>query len=133
MFLSFIGRHNTLIEGSEIEPSIPPPPSLPPSQKAPWIHIDTSILTQEWSKLLNHEEFSDVCFHLGSKKYFAHKYVLVSASDIMRRLFDIKLSKSAESLSDKPLWSKSKIKDFSFDNINEGKEDGFLSIVFDNQ
>ncbi len=82
---------------------------------------------------MNNQEFSDVQFHLGCKNYFAHKYILVTSSDIMRQLFEIKLSRSVDSLSDKDLWSKSKIKNFSFDSINEGKEDGFLSVVFDNQ
>lgn len=116
-----------------MEPSIPPPPSLPPSKKAPWLNIDTSVLSQEWSKLINQEQFSDVCFHLGPKSFFAHRYTLVSSSDIMRELFDIKLSKNVESLSDRPLWSKSRVKNLSSDGVNEGKESGFLSIVFENQ
>lgn len=119
--------------GTEFEAGPPPPPSLPANKAAPWINVESSILSQEWSKLINQEQFSDVCFCLGTKKFFAHKIVLVSSSDIMRKLFDIKLSKKVESLSDKSLWSRSKLKDFSIDHINSGKQEGFLSVVFDNQ
>ena len=51
----------------------------------------------------------------------------------MRRLFDIDYSKPVDSLSDQPLWSASRLKNFSSDQINDGKEDGFLSFVQDNQ
>ena len=122
-----------LMTGAEIEPSIPPPPSLPPSKKAPWINIETSVLSSEWGKLVNQEQFSDVCFHLGPKRFFAHKYILSTSSDVMRKLLDTKLARPVESLSDKPLWSHSRLKNFSADRINQGKEDGFLSVVFDNQ
>lgn len=133
LVLTNFRTNNTLMTGSEIEPSIPPPPSLPPTKKAPWINIESSILSQEWKKLINDQQFSDVCFHLSHKSYFAHRYILASSSDVMRAMFDIKVSKPVDSLSDRPLWSHSRLKNFSTDRINDGKEDGFISVVFDNQ
>ena len=48
LFLFFRKSKTTLMSGAEVEPSIPPPPSLPPNQKAPWINIESSVLSADW-------------------------------------------------------------------------------------
>lgn len=65
--------------GSQLpaEPSIPPPPELPPNIKAPWINIPTSTFSQDWGKLVNSESHADVVFHLSSESYYAHRSVQV--------------------------------------------------------
>ena len=133
LFLFFRKSKTTLMSGAEVEPSIPPPPSLPPNQKAPWINIESSVLSADWSKLVNHEQFSDVYIHVGLKQFYAHKYVLCSSSGLMRQLFGIQGVGKVESLSECPLWSAKRVKHFSIDRVNEGKEEGFLSVVMDNQ
>ena len=74
--------HSRRSRGSDIiqspsEPSVPPPPELPPNTKAPWITIPTSTLPQDWSKLINSDSHADVLFHLGSEHYHAHRLVRV--------------------------------------------------------
>ncbi len=67
----------------------PPPPELPANEKAPWVNIPTSAFASDWSKLVNNSSHSDVVFKLGSKLYYAHRYVLTSASDMFRQLFGV--------------------------------------------
>ena len=72
--LSVCRKNKSLLTASEVDSSIlPPPPSLPIGKKAPWININSSVLSQEWNKLVNQEQFSDVHFSLGRKTFFAHK------------------------------------------------------------
>ena len=75
-------HHSRRSKGSDViqspsEPSVPPPPELPPNTKAPWITIPTSTFPQDWSKLINSDSHADVLFHLGSDCYHAHRLVRV--------------------------------------------------------
>lgn len=73
------------------EPSVPPPPELPANEKAPWINIPSSSFSNDWEKLINKSRLSDVTFELGATSYSAHRYVLCSASDVFRMLFNVSL------------------------------------------
>lgn len=119
------------------EPTIPPPPVMPENTRAPWINITSSSLASDWSKLINHTQFSDVIIHLSNKRYHGHRYVLCTASDVMRRLLGVPLSqfKPSESLSEYkcPQWSLKRLKELTFDTINNGQVEGFVSIVAENQ
>lgn len=106
---------------------------MPENERAPWINIESSVLSNDWGKLINQQQFSDVVLHLGSKQYYTHRYVLCSASDVMRQLFGIHLKNKPDSLSQYPQWSSKRLKGLTFDRINDGKEEGFLSAVIENQ
>ena len=121
------------LTADEVEPTIPPPPTLPPNTKAPYIDIVTSSWSTEWKKIINQEEFSDIVFHLGLKQYHAHRYVLCIASDIMRILLDVGTTVRTEGLSQCSKWTASRLKHLSVDTVNEGKVEGFVSIVTENQ
>lgn len=108
--------------------SCPLPPSLPPNTKAPWINVETSSWSTDWGKLVNSQQFSDVVFHLGPKQFHAHKYVLCSASDIMRNLFGVKQKVKSESLSKCKQWTDKTVSEIDFDKVNNAEVEGLLSI-----
>ena len=106
---------------------------MPENERAPWINIESSVLSNDWGKLINQQQFSDVVIHLGPKQYYVHRYVLCSASDVMRQLLGIHLKNKPDSLSQYPQWLSKRLKGLSFDRINDGKEEGFLSAIIENQ
>lgn len=110
------------------EPSIPPPPELPPNDKAPWINIPSSMLGQEWLKLVNSDNLSDVVFRLDTKTFHAHKLVLCTASDVFRRVFGIEAKVKVQSLAKCPGWSKKRLQKITVESINQGAVEGFVAI-----
>ena len=50
------------------------------------INVPDSIYTKDWSKVVNNSVHSDVTFHLGTKVFYAHKYMLCCASEFFRSL-----------------------------------------------
>ena len=116
-----------------LESSVPLPPSLPVGEKAPWINIETSSLADDWGRLVNLEQFSDVQFHLQNKTFFAHKYVLCSASNLMRRLFGISEKVKMESLFDYAEWTAKKLEAVSAERVNSGRIEGFVSFQEENE
>lgn len=108
---------------------------MPENSRAPWINIESSVLSTDWSKLINQEQFSDVIIHLSTKRYYAHRYVLCSASDVMRRLLGVPEAqfKANDSLSECPQWPLKRIMGLTFERINAGLEEGFVSIITENQ
>ena len=121
---------------------IPPLPVMPPIEKAPLINVPSSNYCQDWSKLINNQSHSDIVFHLGAQVFYAHRYVLCSASEVFRRVFEIKQfflvgatseSKSVEikykSLAECPGWdTPDKIESVTASNINAGQVEGFVSL-----
>lgn len=114
------------------ESGIPPPPELPPNEKAPWINIPSSQFAQDWSKMVNNQNHSDVTFRLDTKTYHAHRYILCSASEVFRRVFDVEAGGSAkvkvQSLAECPGWNSRRLKKVTAANINSGLVEGFISI-----
>ena len=117
------------------ESGIPPPPELPPNEKAPWINISSSQFVQDWAKLVNNQNLSDVTFRLDAKTYHAHRYILCSASEVFRRVFDIEgmggggsAKVKVQSLAECPGWNSRRLKKVTAANINSGLVDGFISI-----
>ena len=114
------------------ESGIPPPPELPPNEKAPWINIPSSQFAQDWSKLVNNQTHSDVIFRLDAKTYHSHKYILCSASEVFRRVFDIEVGGLAkvkvQSLTECPGWNSRRLKKVTVVNINSALMEGFISI-----
>ena len=53
-----------------------------------------SIYTKDWSKVVNNSVHSDVTFHLGTKVFYAHKYMLCCASEFFRSLLLAKVKRS---------------------------------------
>lgn len=132
--MSFYHRRSKSSSGlAESEPTIPPPPVMPENEKAPWINIESSVWSSDWNKLVNQPQFSDVTIHLGAKQYFAHRYVLCSSSNVMRQLLGVHEKVKSESLSECPLWPLKRLKNLTLERINDGKEEGFVSIVTENQ
>ena len=112
------------------EPAIPPPPTLPKNEKAPWINISTSTFPGDWKKLVNCEDLSDVTFLLGPKLYHAHKYVLCGASEMFRRVFGIEDTIKATSLGEVPTWNKKRMQEVTPENICAGKVAGLKDIQY---
>ena len=115
------------------ESGIPPPPELPPNEKAPWINIPSSQFAQDWSKLVNNQSHSDVTFRLDAKTYHAHRYILCSASEVFRRVFDVEGGDGAakvkvQSLAECPGWNSRRLKKVTAANINSGMVEGFIAI-----
>lgn len=118
------------------ESGIPPPPELPPNEKAPWINIPSSDFAQDWAKLVNNKSHSDVVFVLDDKTYHAHRYMLCSASEVFRRMFDIEGSAQSEgsakvkveSLAKCPGWNLRQLKKVNRFNINSGQLEGVQSM-----
>lgn len=118
---------------SNSEPIIPPPPVMPQNEKAPWINIESSVMSTDWSKLINRQQFSDITVHLGSQQFYVHRYILCSSSDVIRQLLDIKTNVKTECLSQCVEWPVKRLHGLTFDRINEGLEEGFVSIITENQ
>ena len=116
-----------------VEPSYPPPPSLPPNEKAPWINVKTSSWSSDWGKLVNSKQFADIVFYLETKQFHAHRYVLCSASDIMRQLFGIKENVKVESLAECLGWTAEQVSQVTPERVNSGEVDGFLSFQEEQQ
>ena len=108
------------------EPLIPPPPELPPNEKAPWINIPSSTFAADWSKMVDNSSHSDVVFKLATKTYHAHRYVLACGSDVLRQLLGVGERVRGEGLDEG--WSKKKLKKVTRDNVNAGQVDG-LSLI----
>ena len=109
-------------------PSIPPPPELPPNEKAPWINIPTSALIEDWGKVANSQNQADVLFHLGNKTFHAHRLVLCSASDVFRKLFGVETNIKVRSLSECPGWSKKSLQRVTAANVTAGLVEGFTAM-----
>ena len=135
MMMYYFRKSKSSSQSYDSEPTIPPPPVMPQNEKAPWINIESSVLSSNWSKLINQQQFSDVVIHLESKQYYTHRYVLCSSSDIMRQLLlgEVKEKLKSESLSQCPQWSSKRLKNLTPNRINDGREEGFVSIVTENQ
>lgn len=106
---------------------------MPEAGRAPWINIESSVFSTDWSKLVNQEQFSDVIFHVGVKQFYAHRYVLCSGSDVMRQLLGVKTAIKPSSLSECVQWPTKRLKALTPDRINNGQEEGFISFVTENQ
>ena len=79
--------------------------------------------------MINNEKHSDVVFKLDSSRFYAHKYVLCSASDVFRRIFRIEEPKKrVQSLGGCGGWSKKRLQKVSVENINAGGIEGFLFV-----
>ena len=111
-----------------LESCVPLPPFLPIGKKAPEINIETSSMVDDWGRLVNSKQFSDVQFHLKNKTFFAHKYVLCSASNLMRQLFGISKKVEMESLFDYAEWTAAKLEAVSTENVNSRRVKGFVSF-----
>ncbi|KAL5497514.1 hypothetical protein EMCRGX_G013990 [Ephydatia muelleri] len=88
------------------EPAIPPPPTLPENEKAPWINVSTSTFPGDWKKLVNCEDLSDVTFLLGPKVYHA------------------------QNLGEVPTWNKKRMQEVTPENICGGKVAGLKDIQY---
>eukprot|EP01129_Flabellula_baltica_P013675 TRINITY_DN639_c0_g1_i1.p1 TRINITY_DN639_c0_g1~~TRINITY_DN639_c0_g1_i1.p1 ORF type:complete len:692 (-),score=158.54 TRINITY_DN639_c0_g1_i1:21-2096(-) len=62
------------------------PPTLPKQERAPWIYPETSNFGGELGELIDNPVGHDVVFHIGSRKIYSHKVILVSASRYFERL-----------------------------------------------
>jgi Rho family protein len=132
-FNLFRKKKNKSSVQNDDQPHIPPPPVMPKNTVAPWIDIETSSLSTDWSKLINQQQLSDVVFHLGSKLYHSHRYVLSCSSDVMRQIFGIRQKIKCESLSQCVEWDSKRLKELTTEKVNEGLVKGFLSVVTENQ
>ncbi|KAL5497563.1 hypothetical protein EMCRGX_G014056 [Ephydatia muelleri] len=112
------------------EPAIPPPPTLPENEKAPSINVSTSTFPGDWKKLVNCEDLSDVTFLLGSKVFYAHKYVLCGASNMFRRVFGIQDTIKTTSIGEFPTWNKKRMQEVTPENICGGKVAGLKDIQY---
>ena len=115
------------------EPSIPPPPELPANEKAPWINIPSSSFSEDWGKLVNSPDHSDVVFELDAVSYHAHAYVLCSASDVFRMLLGVSLpregSKKSRSLPQcSSGWSQQRLSKVARERERGREMAGILSV-----
>ena len=73
-------------------------------------------------------------FRLDAKTYHAHRYILCSASEVFRRVFDIEGGHGGsgkvkiQSLAECPGWNSRQMKKVTAANINSGLVEGFVSI-----
>ncbi|XP_022081979.1 rho-related protein racA-like [Acanthaster planci] len=102
--------------------SVPRPPEMPPAGKAPWIEIQTSTMAGDFGKALEQPTFSDVIFIVEGKSILAHKLALCSASNYFCRVFGLKPPDQGTS-------SGSKVWNFTWEDINEGKIAGLAGIL----
>ena len=107
---------------------IPPPPELPPNEKAPWINISTSTFATDLGKMVNRSDQADVEFIIDGSSYYVHKLVLCSASDFFRRLFGVETKVKTESLAECPGWSKKQLQKITPDGVNLGMVEGVESF-----
>lgn len=83
---------------------------------------------------MNSPTQSDVTFQLDVKSYHAHQYILCSASEVFRRMFDVERLGGAsakvkvQSLAKCPGWNSHRLKKVTAVNINSGLVEGLLSI-----
>ena len=118
------------------ESGILPPPELPLMKKPlGLIYLSSSQFAQDWAKLVNNQNLSDVTFRLDAKTYHTHRYILCSASEVFRRVFDIEgmggggsAKVKVQSLAECPGWNSHRLKKVTAANINSGLVDGFISI-----
>ncbi|XP_038077466.1 rho-related protein racA-like isoform X1 [Patiria miniata] len=101
---------------------VPRPPEMPPAGKAPWIEIQTSTIANNLGKALEQPSYSDVTFIVEGKSILAHKVVLCSASNFFCRVFGLKPP-------DQDTGSSSKVWNFTWEDINEGKIAGLAGIL----
>ena len=111
-----------------VVPSCPPPPELLPSRTPPQINVKPSTWSSDWGNLVNSEQFADIVFYLEARQFHAHRYVLCSASDIMRQLFGIKENVKVESLAGCLRWTAERVHQVTPGRVNSGEVDGFLSF-----
>ena len=67
-------------------------------------------------------------FHLDTKEFHAHKYILCSASDIMRRLFGVTEKIRMETIAGCSNWKPAQVAQVTPKAVNNGYIDGFLSF-----
>ena len=60
-----------------------------PVDSNPCVQVDSSTFRDDWMKMVNCDELSDVIFILGLKKYHAHNHVLCCSSEVFRKLFGV--------------------------------------------
>lgn len=78
--------------------------------------------------MVNNSAHSDVVFKFDSKTFHAHRYVLCSASDVFRNLFDVEEKVKVKSLSTCPGWTKRRLGKVNRENINAGLIEGFVHM-----
>lgn len=122
------GKGNKDTQVMSEDTGIPPPPELPPNEKAPWINISTSSYATDWGKWANCPDQSDVEFIVDGSSYYAHKLVLCSASDFFRRLFGVETKVKTESLAECPGWPKKRLQKITPDGVNLGMVEGIESF-----
>ncbi|XP_038077469.1 rho-related protein racA-like isoform X3 [Patiria miniata] len=101
---------------------VPLPPEMPPAGKAPRIEIQTSTIAGDLGKALEQPSYSDVTFMVEGKSIRAHKVVLCSSSNFFCRVFGLKPP-------DQDTGSSSKVWNFTWQDINEGKIAGLAGIL----
>ena len=67
-------------------------------------------------------------FHLDMKEFHAHKYILCTASDIMRHLFGVTEEIKLETIAVCKNWKPEQVAQVSPNAINNGYIDGLLSF-----
>ncbi|XP_038076186.1 rho-related protein racA-like isoform X2 [Patiria miniata] len=98
------------------------PPEKPPLDEAPRIEIQTSTIAEDLGKALEQPSYSDVTFIVEGKSILAHKVVLCSASNFFCCVFGLRLP-------DQDTGSGSKVWNFTWEDINEGKIAGLAGIL----
>ena len=78
--------------------------------------------------MVNNSSQSDVIFKLDSKTFHAHRYVLCSASDVFRNLFDVSEKVKAKSLTTCLGWTKRRLGKATKENVNAGLMEGFIHM-----
>ena len=81
---------------------------------------------------MNNQNQSDVTFRLDAKTFHAHRYILCSASEMFRRVFDVESGGSGkvkvQSLAECPSWNSRRMKKVTAANINSGLVEGLVSV-----
>ncbi|XP_038076724.1 rho-related protein racA-like [Patiria miniata] len=98
------------------------PPEKPPLDEAPRIEIQTSTIAGDLGKALEQPSYSDVTFIVEGKSILAHKVMLCSASNFFCVVFGLKPP-------DQDTGSGSKVWNFTWEDINEGKIAGLAGIL----
>ncbi|XP_038076722.1 rho-related protein racA-like isoform X2 [Patiria miniata] len=98
------------------------PPEKPPLDEAPRIEIQTSTIAEDLGKALEQPSYSDVTFLVEGKSILAHKVVLCSASNFFCCVFGLRPP-------DQDTGSSSKVWNFTWEDINEGKIAGLAGIL----
>ena len=78
------------------------------------------------------KDHSDVVFQLDTKTFHAHRFILCSASEVFRRLFDVEALGAkkikVDSLAECPGWSSRRLKKVTVENVRNGLVEGLLSV-----